>query len=156
MFNKKKEEEKACVKLKVDRASGTYSQGEWVEGKILVTGIKRKINYLSIQALGAYVPSHSSKSLEACPILGKIGKSNIYEFEKSLISEYVVSGSVKKSFKFFLERKGDNKTFYETYYGFLFAIKVILNNQSMLYMQKLNLMTRWRVHRRLKFRYEIL
>lgn len=124
MSSKKKEEQKACVKLKVNRASGTYSQGEEVEGKILVTGIKRKLNFLTLQVTGAYVPSHAPKALEACPILGKIGKSVIFEYNLSLVTDLVVSGSIKKSFKFTLDRAGDNKSFYETYYGFLFAIKV--------------------------------
>ena len=93
-------------------------------GKILITGIKRKINFLTIQAVGAYIPSHAPKAVEACPILGKIAKSNIFEFEQSLVSNYAVTGSIRKNFKFTLDRKGDNKSFYETYYGFLFAIKV--------------------------------
>lgn len=124
MFGKKKnDEEKPKIKLKVSRPSGTYCQGEYVEGKILVTGIKKKLNYLSIQATGNYVPSTSTKSVESCPELKKMGKSTIFEFEKTLMTDYTISGSIKRNFKFLLDRKGD-KGFSETYYGFLFAIKV--------------------------------
>lgn len=112
------------VKIKVSRSSATYSQGEYVEGKILVVGIKRKLNSLGIKAVGAYIPSSNPKAVEACPQLGKMSKTNIFEYENTLLKDYVVSGSIKKSFKFLLDRNAD-KSFPETYYGFLYAVKVL-------------------------------
>jgi hypothetical protein len=128
MFKKTREDDKPRIKLKVNRPSGTYRQGELVEGKILVAGIKKKLNVLSVNVIGAYVPSSSKKAVEAVPGLVKISKSPIFEFEKILVNEYVVSGSIKKTFSFTLDRKGD-RPFFETYYGFMFAVKVAAPQQ---------------------------
>lgn len=128
MFKKTREDDKPRIKLKVNRPSGTYRQGEIVEGKILVAGIKKKLNVLSVNVIGAYVPSSSKKAIEAVPGLAKISKSPIFEFEKILVNEYVVSGSIKKTFSFELDRKGD-RPFFETYYGFLFAVKVVASDE---------------------------
>lgn|SRR3990167_1070264 len=111
------------VKIKVSRSSATYSQGEHVEGKILVVGIKKKLNSLVLRAIGAYIPSSNPKAVEACPQLAKMGKTNVFEYDTTLLKDYVVAGSIKKSFKFLLDRNAD-KSFPETYYGFLYAVKV--------------------------------
>lgn len=134
MFKKDKDSDKPRIKLKVNRASSTYRQGEEIEGKILIAGIKKKLNLLSINVVGAFTPSTSKKATEAVPALSKIGKFTIFEYDQVLVNDYVVSGSIKKSFKFTLDRKSD-KGFHETYYGYLFAVKVdhgYLSTSSML------------------------
>lgn len=120
-----KDDEKPKIKLKVTRPSSTYSEGETVEGKILITGIKRKINSLSIQAMGTFAPSNSQKATEVVPQLAKMHKLHLFDYETSLVNDYVVSGSVRKSFKFKLEST-PGKLMFETYYGFLFATKYMI------------------------------
>lgn len=123
MFSRK-EEKPSEIKLKFTRPSATYSPSEFVEGKILVTGIKRKINSLGVQALGVYQPNTSNKKVvEENPFLGKFGKVNVFEFEKNLVSDYVVTGTIKKSFKFKM-KEDKTKNFPESYYGHLYAVKV--------------------------------
>lgn len=120
--SKTKNEEKPKIKLKVTRPSSTYCDGDWVEGKILITGIKRKINSLSIETIGCHAPSSSEKVLEAVPQLTKLSKFRIFEYENQLVKDYLICGSVKKSFKFQLtSNKG--KPLLETYYGYLYATK---------------------------------
>lgn len=123
MFGSKvKNDEKPKIKLKVTRPSSTYCEGEWVEGKILITGIRRKINSLSIETLGCFAASSSEKVLEAVPQLTKLHKHHLFDYESQLVSDYTVSGSVKKSFKFQLIGKPE-KPLLETYYGYLYATK---------------------------------
>jgi hypothetical protein len=126
MFSsKKKSDDKPKIKLKVSRPSGTYCEGETIEGKILVTGIRRKLNSLSIHASGACAPSSSQKMVEAVPQLAKIQRINLFEFEKTLVTDYTVSGSIKKSFKFEL-KSTFGKSLFETYYGYMFATKYLV------------------------------
>lgn len=126
MFSSKaKSEDKPKIKLKVSRPSGTYCEGETVEGKILITGIRRKLNSLSIVASGAFSPSNSQKMVEAVPQLSKMQKMNLFDFDKTLVTDYTVSGSIKKSFKFEL-KSTTGKSLFETYYGYLFATKYVV------------------------------
>ena len=126
MFGSKSNaEDKPKIKLKVSRPSGTYCEGETVEGKILITGIRRKLNSLSIQASGAFAPSNSQKMVEGTPQLAKMAKINLFDFEKNLVSDYTVSGSIKKSFKFEL-KSTSGKSLFETYYGYMFATKYLV------------------------------
>jgi hypothetical protein len=126
MFGSKlKDDEKPKIKLKVTRPSSTYTEGETVEGKILITGIRRKINSLSIKALGTFAPSMTPKVTEVVPQLTKLHKMTLFEYENNLVNDYVVSGSVKKSFKFKLE-SNHGKPMFETYYGYMFATKYVV------------------------------
>lgn len=126
MFGSKlKDDEKPKIKLKVTRPSSTYCEGEFVEGKILITGIRRKINSLSIQSMGTFAPSNNQKVTEVVPQITKLQKMHLFDFEKSLVTDYVVSGSVKKSFKFKLEGN-PGKPMFETYYGYMFATKYVV------------------------------
>lgn len=126
MFGTKlKDDEKPKIKLKVTRPSSTYCEGETVEGKILITGIRRKINSLSIQALGTFAPSITPKVVDAVPQLSKLHKMHLFDYDDSLVNNYAVSGSIKKSFKFKLESTS-GKPMFETYYGFMFATKYVI------------------------------
>ena len=123
--SKSKAEDKPKIKLKLSRPSGTYCEGETVEGKILVTGIRRKLNSLSITASGAFAPSNSAKMVEAVPQLAKFQKISLFDFDKTLVTDYTVSGSIKKSFKFEL-KSTTGKSLFETYYGYMFATKFMV------------------------------
>ena len=50
---------------------------------------------------------------ETIPQLAKLQKINLFDFDKNLVSDYTVAGSIKKSFKFELKGAG-GKSLFET------------------------------------------
>ena len=73
-----------------------------------------------------YLPSTSKKSTEAVPALLKLTRSNFFEHNETILSNYSTSGAIKRDFTFQLDPKDEDEEFPETYYGFLFAIKYVI------------------------------
>ena len=97
-----------------------------MEGKILITGVKKKVNNLELKALGIYLPSTSKKTLDIVPSVGKLQRTNFFDYTENILSNYSTSGAIKRDFSFKLDPQNGNKNFPETYYGFMFAIKFVI------------------------------
>jgi hypothetical protein len=100
-----------------------------VEGKILITGVKKKIDRLELKALGMYLPSTSKKSVDVVPQLTRLNRENFFEHTEEVISNLNTNGAIKRDFSFKLKpSKGNSKlkVLPETYYGFMYAIKYVI------------------------------
>lgn len=91
----------------------------------MITGVKKKVNNLELKAVGIYLPSTSKKAVDVVPSLSKLGRSNFFEHKEIILQNHSTSGSIKRDFSFELNPQ-NSKTFPETYYGFMYAIKYVI------------------------------